>query len=720
MAEESSPRHRDSKSHKDKDSKQKDKSSKEGGKSDKLERKSTAGKICLPEDVDTEDADIIDQLKLQRRGPGSFEKIKLIGKGGVGRVYLVRLRDTGQLFAMKVLKKTEMIQRNKVKRVLTEREILATASHPFITTLYYSFQSQSRLYFIMDFCAGGEFYRTIQSQPDGCLTEDQMRFYSAEVLLALEYLHALGFIYRDLKPENILLHADGHVRLADFDLSKTSGKAIDARVVQNAMGMGVGGSAPQMVVEPNFVTNSFVGTEEYLAPEVIVGKGHSASVDWWTFGILMYEMLYGTTPFRGRTQNDTFRRIEAADVHFPNHPRCTVSKDCKAIIKKLLCADPRKRLGAYGGAAEIKAHPFWKSLKWPLIRNMVPPLMPKLSSPIDLSAFPKFEDDDKNSDEEEIDAQELDQQNPFKDFARVDRHEKHEVEDVPVRLGSSTSNLKASASIPKVDDATLAALGHHVEERSKSPRVSEHHKSPPSSKPSFSASSYSSPGHHDKEPPLAFSTGSLKKSTADLHKSPSHPNLSELEHHSSHHHTSSLHSSKEIHRHSKQVDSHHKDKKKRDKKDGKASTQNSESASDSDSSDEERSRSSKHSRSKHSSRASSRRNSRSPPKHKTSSSHLSPIVSSRKTSKSHDDLASLASKHIASPPGHASSHGSTRSSRRNSSRKSSRKDKHSEPPSASHSRSPSISDSTSSTSEPSHKSSKSHQHHHDEFSGDSD
>jgi serine/threonine protein kinase len=604
---------------------------------------------------------------------------------------------------------------------LTEREILATASHPFITTLYYSFQSQSRLYFIMDFCAGGEFYRTIQSQPDSCLTEDQMRFYSAEVLLALEYLHALGFIYRDLKPENILLHSDGHVRLADFDLSKTSGKAIDARVVQNAMGIGPGGSAPQMVVEPNFVTNSFVGTEEYLAPEVIVGKGHSASVDWWTFGILMYEMLYGTTPFRGRTQNDTFRRIEAADVHFPNHPRCTVSKDCKAIIKKLLCADPRKRLGAYGGAAEIKAHPFWKNLKWALIRNMVPPLMPKLSSAIDLSAFPKFEDDDLNSDEEEIDAQELGSENPFKDFARVDRHEKHE-DETPVRLGSST-NLKASASIPKVDDATLAAMGHHVEERSKSPRVSEHHKSPSSSKPSFSG--FGSSSHLNDKETLAASTGSLKRSTADLHKSPSHPNLSELEHHSSHHHTSSLHSSKEIPRHSKQVDSHHhKDKKKRDKSSGKASTQNSESSSD-ESSDEERSRSSKHAKSssKHGSRASSRRSSRSPPKHKTSATHLSPIASSRKTSKSHDDLASLAAKHVTSPAGPASSHGSTRSSRRNSSRKSTRKDKHSEPASASHSRSPSISDSSSSTSEAPHKSSKSHHHHqqqHDEFSGDSD
>jgi protein-serine/threonine kinase len=116
------------------------------------------------------------------------------------------------------------------------------------------------------------------------------------------------FLYTDLKPENILLHQDGHIRLADFDLSKASGKPVDARIVQNSMPGGA--SSPTLVMEPNFVTNSFVGTEEYLAPEVIIGRGHGASVDWWTLGILMYEMLYGTTPFRGRNQTDTFKRIE--------------------------------------------------------------------------------------------------------------------------------------------------------------------------------------------------------------------------------------------------------------------------------------------------------------------------------------------------------------------------------------------------------------------------
>lgn len=512
-----------------------------------------------------------------------------------------------------------------------------------------------------------------------------MRFYSAEVLLALEYLHALGFIYRDLKPENILLHADGHVRLADFDLSKTSGKAIDARVVQNAMGMGSSGGAPQMVVEPNFVTNSFVGTEEYLAPEVIVGKGHSASVDWWTFGILMYEMLYGTTPFRGRTQNDTFRRIEAADVHFPNHPRCTVTKDCKSIIKKLLCADPRKRLGAYGGAAEIKAHPFWKNLKFQLIRNMPPPLQPKLNNALDLSAFPKFEDDDKNSDDEEVDAQDLDQQNPFKDFARVDRHEKHESNesDQPTRLGSSTSSLKASASIPKVDDAAWAALGMSVD-GTKSPRISEHKVShvSPTGKPSLSSSAFNHEKHHSDRPMDSLSHSmSIKKSHAEIHKSPSHPNLGELADHHGLGHSSSK---SDLHRVSKHGEKRSgspssstrdllaKDKEAHKEKSKKRVKGSDSTESASDSSEDERARRPSHSAksSKPSSRAPSRKNSRSPPRSRKNS--RSP-PRSRKSSRS----PPKSRKSSRSPPKSRKSSRSPPRSRKNSrspprSRKSSR------------------------------------------------
>ncbi|KAJ3483834.1 hypothetical protein NLJ89_g12029 [Agrocybe chaxingu] len=154
--------------------------------------------------------------------PSSFVKIKMLGKGDVGRVYLVREKKSDKLYAMKVLSKKEMIERKKIKRALTEQEILATANHPFIVTLYHSFQSEGYLYFCMEYCMGGEFFRALQTRPGKCLPEDGSRFYAAEVVAALEYLHLMGFIYRDLKPENILLHQSGHIMLSDFDLAKQS------------------------------------------------------------------------------------------------------------------------------------------------------------------------------------------------------------------------------------------------------------------------------------------------------------------------------------------------------------------------------------------------------------------------------------------------------------------------------------------------------------------
>lgn len=169
-------------------------------------------------------------------GPHHFTRLKLLGRGGIGQVFLVRLKDTDKLYAMKVLTKEEMIQRNKVKRVMTEREILATANHPFIVTMYASFQTADRLCFVMEYCAGGEFFRVLQRQPRRRLKEDAVRFYSAEVILALEYLHHMGFIYRDLKPENILMRENGHVALTDFDLSKQA-HAVSPRVVQQQLSL---------------------------------------------------------------------------------------------------------------------------------------------------------------------------------------------------------------------------------------------------------------------------------------------------------------------------------------------------------------------------------------------------------------------------------------------------------------------------------------------------
>ena len=237
-----------------------------------------------------------------------------------------------------------MIKRNKIKRALAEQEILATSNHPFIVTLYHSFQSEDYLYLCMEYCSGGEFFRALQTRPGKCIPEDDARFYAAEVTAALEYLHLMGFIYRDLKPESmfppfptihradhfsylmsiiadILLHQSGHIMLSDFDLSKQSDPGGKPTMIIGKNGTSTS-SLPTIDTKSciaNFRTNSFVGTEEYIAPEVIKGSGHTSAVDWWTLGILIYEMLYGTTPFKGKNRNATFANILREDIPFPDH-----------------------------------------------------------------------------------------------------------------------------------------------------------------------------------------------------------------------------------------------------------------------------------------------------------------------------------------------------------------------------------------------------------------
>ncbi|KAJ2961359.1 hypothetical protein NQZ79_g3371 [Umbelopsis isabellina] len=308
-----------------------------------------------------------------------FEKIRLLGKGDIGRVFLVRRKGGDKLYAMKVLLKSEMIKRNKIKRALREQEILSSCHHPFIVPLYHSFQSDDHLYFCMEYCTGGEFFRALQLRPGKCLKEEEARFYAAEVTAALEYLHLMGFVYRDLKPENILLHESGHIMLTDFDLSSKAPTSEPA-VIKSSFFY----SSPSLDTKScisKLRANSFVGTEEYLAPEIIRGNHHCTTVDWWTLGILIFEMLYGTTPFKGANRNATFRNILREELHFPD-PR-----DYHPLYPRLLCKDEYRRLGSRAGASDIKSHPFFKPINFALLRHMTPPIIPEASRAIDAVNF---------------------------------------------------------------------------------------------------------------------------------------------------------------------------------------------------------------------------------------------------------------------------------------------------------------------------------------------
>lgn len=281
-----------------------------------------------------------------------FELLRLIGTGSFAKVLLVRHKATGQLFAMKVLKKEELFRRNQIDHTKTERLILATLRHPFMVKLRYSFQTDHKLYMVLDFVRGGELFYHLRRA--GRFSEDQCRFYVAEVVLALDYLHRHDVIYRDLKPENILLGHDGHIKLTDFGLSKKG--------ITSVGGKGEGQTA-----------TTFCGTPEYLAPEIITGIGHGKAVDWWSVGILAFEMLNGKPPFSSQNRNQLYINTIKGQITWPEG----ISSEAKDLLSKLLHRRPEERLGS-NGITEIQNHPFFASLDWEAVyqKRVTPPFLP--------------------------------------------------------------------------------------------------------------------------------------------------------------------------------------------------------------------------------------------------------------------------------------------------------------------------------------------------------
>ncbi|XP_051117130.1 serine/threonine-protein kinase D6PKL2-like [Andrographis paniculata] len=368
------------------------------------------------EDLRWEAIERVEATYGRRLGIGDLSLLKKLGFGDIGSVYLAELRGGGAgagegcLFAVKVMEKEMLVRRNKVRRAQTERDILGLLNHPFLPTLYSHFETPKFCCLLMEFCSGGDLHLLRQRQPGKRFSEHEARFYVSEVLLALEYLHMMGVIYRDLKPENILVREDGHIMLSDFDLSMrcyvdpTLVASMDInpssfcirpssclrpsclkptiksrkKITSSAYGPD---ALPVLVAEPTTArSTSFVGTHEYLAPEIISGAGHGSAVDWWTLGIFMYELLYGKTPFKGGGGNrETLFNVVGKPLRFPEDGG--VSFPAKDLMRGLLAKDPKRRLGFKRGATEIKQHRFFEGVNWALVRSGPPPRIPAAVEP---------------------------------------------------------------------------------------------------------------------------------------------------------------------------------------------------------------------------------------------------------------------------------------------------------------------------------------------------
>ncbi|XP_077059263.1 protein kinase C, delta b [Siphateles boraxobius] len=281
---------------------------------------------------------------------------KVLGKGSFGKVLLAELKGKGEYFAIKALKKDVVLMDDDVECTMVEKRVLALAwENPFLTHLYCTFQSKEHLFFVMEYLNGGDLMFHIQDK--GRFDLYRATFYSAEIICGLQYLHSKGIIYRDLKLDNVMLDKEGHVKIADFGMCKEN------------------------IIGENRAT-TFCGTPDYIAPEILLGQKYSFSVDWWSFGVLLYEMLIGQSPFQGDDEDELFESIR---MDVPHYPRW-ITKEAKDLLEKLFERDPTRRLGVVGN---VRGHAFFKTINWPALekREVSPPFKPKVKSPNDCSNF---------------------------------------------------------------------------------------------------------------------------------------------------------------------------------------------------------------------------------------------------------------------------------------------------------------------------------------------
>ena len=287
-----------------------------------------------------------------------FTLLKVIGKGSFGKVMLVRQNQSQHIYAMKVLYKDQVIKRNQVDHTRTERSVMGYVRHPFIVRLRYAFQSSRKLYLVMDYFAGGELFFHLGRA--GRFSEGRAKFYAAQIICALEYLHSKNVVYRDLKPENVLLDSSGYIALTDFGLSKEN-------------------------ISDNSSAHSFCGTPEYLAPEILTRSGHGRAADWWSLGALLFEMLTGMPPFYSRNRDRLFQKILKAELKFPRF----LSSEARNLLESLLDRNSDSRLGSGGDAEQVKSHAWFDGLDWDLLlqKKITAPFKPNINLPTDTGNF---------------------------------------------------------------------------------------------------------------------------------------------------------------------------------------------------------------------------------------------------------------------------------------------------------------------------------------------
>jgi serine/threonine kinase 38 len=344
-----------------------------------------------------------DFLRMRRTklSVADFQSLKVIGRGAFGEVRLVQKVDTGNIYAMKILRKADMIEKEQTAHVRAERDILSEADCEWVVTMYFSFQDHINLYLVMEFLPGGDMMTLLIKRDT--LTEEETMFYIAESALAIQAIHNLGFIHRDIKPDNLLLDAKGHIKLSDFGLCTGLKKIHRTELYRNWPSQ-----LPSDFVSKPFESKrkaetwkknrrafaySTVGTPDYIAPEVFQSNGYTKSCDWWSLGVIMYEMLIGYPPFCSETPQETYRKVVNWQQTLVFPPEMPISVDAKATIRRF-CCDHDKRMGHSNGLDEIKQCPFFRRVDWDRIREFAAPIRIEVRGIDDTSNFDDFSDAD--------------------------------------------------------------------------------------------------------------------------------------------------------------------------------------------------------------------------------------------------------------------------------------------------------------------------------------